>query len=188
MHFATERLFYEENCEMSNAFQPNDHSRKLVTSVASVESRVPVLEPSNTHHVEELKHVKFVVGKVLPLACPNTKILYSKKWLRYPRWAKVMVTSWWPTCHEFEPPVSLSMHVKSGVVWKFKGVSAWMSSSSLEIRLFLGGRGSLVVKVSDRGWFVTSSSPVPLKIHRVAQQCTLNLSRAETSYHWCGVV
>ncbi|GFU70593.1 uncharacterized protein TNCV_2971531 [Trichonephila clavipes] len=28
---------------------------------------------------------------------------------------------------------------------------------------------------------VTSSSPVPLKIHRVGQRCTLNRSRAETS-------
>ncbi|GFT62606.1 histone-lysine N-methyltransferase SETMAR [Trichonephila clavipes] len=33
---------------------------------------------------------------------------------------------------------------------------------------------------------VTSSSPVPLKSHRVGQQCTLNLSRAETSSRWCG--
>ncbi|GFW84351.1 hypothetical protein TNCV_1132201 [Trichonephila clavipes] len=31
--------------------------------------------------------------------------------------------------------------------------------------------------------FVTSSSPVPLKTRRVGQQCTLNLSRAETSSH-----
>ncbi|GFV35444.1 MAM domain-containing protein [Trichonephila clavipes] len=29
------------------------------------------------------------------------------------------------------------------------------------------GRGSLVVKVSDHGWLVTSSSPVPLKTRRV---------------------
>ncbi|GFT79341.1 uncharacterized protein TNCV_3275681 [Trichonephila clavipes] len=36
--------------------------------------------------------------------------------------------------------------------------------------------------------FVTSSSPVPLKTHRVGQRCTLNLSRAETSSRWCGVV
>ncbi|GFW92792.1 uncharacterized protein TNCV_1735851 [Trichonephila clavipes] len=36
--------------------------------------------------------------------------------------------------------------------------------------------------------FVTSSSPVPLKIRRVGQQCTLNLSRAETSSRWCVVV
>ncbi|GFX55909.1 uncharacterized protein TNCV_1427711 [Trichonephila clavipes] len=36
--------------------------------------------------------------------------------------------------------------------------------------------------------FVTSSSPVPLKIRRVGQRCTLNLSRAETSSYWCGVV
>ncbi|GFS65313.1 uncharacterized protein TNCV_2451411 [Trichonephila clavipes] len=35
---------------------------------------------------------------------------------------------------------------------------------------------------------VTSSSPVPLKSRRVGQRCTLNLSRAETSSHWCGVV
>ncbi|GFV71965.1 uncharacterized protein TNCV_2458981 [Trichonephila clavipes] len=36
--------------------------------------------------------------------------------------------------------------------------------------------------------FVTSSSPVPLKTHRVGQRCTLNMSRAETSSHCCGVV
>ncbi|GFU26156.1 uncharacterized protein TNCV_5105991 [Trichonephila clavipes] len=35
---------------------------------------------------------------------------------------------------------------------------------------------------------VTSSSPVPLKTCRVEQRCTLNLSRAETSSRWCGVV
>ncbi|GFW40238.1 uncharacterized protein TNCV_1696461 [Trichonephila clavipes] len=36
--------------------------------------------------------------------------------------------------------------------------------------------------------FVTDSSPVPLKTRRVGQRCTLNLSRAETSSRWCGVV
>ncbi|GFX18728.1 uncharacterized protein TNCV_3018861 [Trichonephila clavipes] len=36
--------------------------------------------------------------------------------------------------------------------------------------------------------YVTSSSPVPLKTRRVGQRCTLNLSRAETSSRWCGVV
>ncbi|GFW63789.1 uncharacterized protein TNCV_3743971 [Trichonephila clavipes] len=35
---------------------------------------------------------------------------------------------------------------------------------------------------------VTSSSPVPLKTRRVEQRCTLNLSRAETSFRRCGVV
>ncbi|GFV54622.1 uncharacterized protein TNCV_3578761 [Trichonephila clavipes] len=35
---------------------------------------------------------------------------------------------------------------------------------------------------------VTSSCPVPLKIRCVGQRCTLNLSRAETSSRWCGVV
>ncbi|GFV96364.1 histone-lysine N-methyltransferase SETMAR [Trichonephila clavipes] len=33
---------------------------------------------------------------------------------------------------------------------------------------------------------VTSSSPVPLKTHRVGQRCKLNLSRDETSSRWCG--
>ncbi|GFX63730.1 uncharacterized protein TNCV_215301 [Trichonephila clavipes] len=35
---------------------------------------------------------------------------------------------------------------------------------------------------------VTSSNPVPLKTRRVGQRCTPNLSRAETSSRWCGVV
>ncbi|GFS73981.1 uncharacterized protein TNCV_108571 [Trichonephila clavipes] len=35
---------------------------------------------------------------------------------------------------------------------------------------------------------VTSLNPVPLKTRRVGQRCTLNLSRVETSSHWCGVV
>ncbi|GFY23561.1 hypothetical protein TNCV_1038601 [Trichonephila clavipes] len=34
-----------------------------------------------------------------------------------------------------------------------------------------------VATVSDRGWLVTSSSPVPLKTRRVEMRCTLNLSR-----------
>ncbi|GFX29721.1 uncharacterized protein TNCV_2750551 [Trichonephila clavipes] len=37
-------------------------------------------------------------------------------------------------------------------------------------------------------YLVTSSSPVPLKTCRVGQRCTLSLSRAETSFRWCGVV
>ncbi|GFU13744.1 uncharacterized protein TNCV_939631 [Trichonephila clavipes] len=37
-------------------------------------------------------------------------------------------------------------------------------------------------------FFVTSSIPVPLRTRGVGQRCTLNLSRAETSSRWCGVV
>ncbi|GFT24519.1 uncharacterized protein TNCV_3253281 [Trichonephila clavipes] len=50
------------------------------------------------------------------------------------------------------------------------------------------GCGSPVVKVSNHGRHVMSSIPVPLKTRRVGQRCTLNLSRAETSSRWCGVV
>ncbi|GFU00991.1 uncharacterized protein TNCV_1104051 [Trichonephila clavipes] len=48
--------------------------------------------------------------------------------------------------------------------------------------------GYQVVKVSNHGWHVSSSSPVPQKTRRVGQRCTLNLSRAEMSSRWCGVV
>ncbi|GFW29479.1 hypothetical protein TNCV_744211 [Trichonephila clavipes] len=60
--------------------------------------------------------------------------------------------------------------------------------------LLCGGRknlvacGSPVVKVSDRGKHTMSSSPIPLKTRRVGQRCTENLSRAETSTRWYGVV
>ncbi|GFX00495.1 uncharacterized protein TNCV_2091451 [Trichonephila clavipes] len=57
-----------------------------------------------------------------------------------------------------------------------------------------GLRESFVAAVAE--WYryrivaclVTSSIPVPLKTRRVGQRCTLNLSRAETSSRWCGVV
>ncbi|GFW04608.1 uncharacterized protein TNCV_2226261 [Trichonephila clavipes] len=52
----------------------------------------------------------------------------------------------------------------------------------------LGGCGSPVVKISDHGRHVMSSSPMPLNTHCVGQRCSLNLSRAETSSRWCGVV
>ncbi|GFX94370.1 uncharacterized protein TNCV_4294151 [Trichonephila clavipes] len=50
------------------------------------------------------------------------------------------------------------------------------------------GHGSQVVKVSDRGLRVMSSSPVRLKTRRVGKRCTLNLSRAQTSSFLCSVV
>ncbi|GFT49562.1 hypothetical protein TNCV_3367311 [Trichonephila clavipes] len=43
-----------------------------------------------------------------------------------------------------------------------------------------------VAKVSYRGWLVPSSIPVPIKTHCVGERCMLNLSRAQTSSHWCG--
>ncbi|GFV81556.1 hypothetical protein TNCV_52801 [Trichonephila clavipes] len=51
-----------------------------------------------------------------------------------------------------------------------------------------GGRSSLVVKISDRGWHVTSLRPVLLKTCHVGERCTFNLSKAQTSSRWCGVV
>ncbi|GFX95353.1 uncharacterized protein TNCV_849431 [Trichonephila clavipes] len=42
------------------------------------------------------------------------------------------------------------------------------------------GCASPLVKISDHGRHVTSSSPVPLKTRRVGQRCKLNLSLAPT--------
>ncbi|GFV06744.1 hypothetical protein TNCV_1611571 [Trichonephila clavipes] len=50
------------------------------------------------------------------------------------------------------------------------------------------GHGSLVIKISDRGWLVTNSTPVPQKTRCVGQRCTLNLSRAQKSSRRCHVV
>ncbi|GFX28278.1 uncharacterized protein TNCV_1125321 [Trichonephila clavipes] len=66
--------------------------------------------------------------------------------------------------------------------------------STLPLSVILTSRKILVAAVAE--WYryrtvaclVTSSSPVPLKTRRVGQRCTLNLSRAETSSRWCGVV
>ncbi|GFT75830.1 uncharacterized protein TNCV_851341 [Trichonephila clavipes] len=63
----------------------------------------------------------------------------------------------------------------------------WKATHSFCSLLGLG-YGSPVVKVSDHGTHVTSSSPVPLKTRLVEERCTLNLLRAQTSSHWCGVI
>ncbi|GFW13572.1 uncharacterized protein TNCV_1210381 [Trichonephila clavipes] len=55
---------------------------------------------------------------------------------------------------------------------------------------------SHLIKAAVAEWYryrtvaclATSLSPLPLKTRRVGQRCTLNLSRAETSSRWCGVV
>ncbi|GFX88667.1 uncharacterized protein TNCV_832971 [Trichonephila clavipes] len=64
------------------------------------------------------------------------------------------------------------------------------------IHVFSGTRTQALRVAAVAEWYryrtvaclVTSSSPVPLKTRRVGQRCTLNLSRAETSSRWCGVV
>ncbi|GFY21034.1 histone-lysine N-methyltransferase SETMAR [Trichonephila clavipes] len=53
---------------------------------------------------------------------------------------------------------------------------------------FLEGFSKFIKRYRTVACFVTGSSPVPLKTRRVGQRCTLNLSRAETSSRWCGVV
>ncbi|GFX53181.1 uncharacterized protein TNCV_361761 [Trichonephila clavipes] len=63
-------------------------------------------------------------------------------------------------------------------------------------RAFQNPRSRTVIVTAVAKWYryrivaclVTNSSPVPLKTHRVRQRCTLNLSRAETSSRWCGVL
>ncbi|GFS57521.1 hypothetical protein TNCV_1401851 [Trichonephila clavipes] len=50
------------------------------------------------------------------------------------------------------------------------------------------GRGSRVVKVSDRGWPCLEFEPSTTEDPTCRGAMPLNLSRAETSSRWCGVV
>ncbi|GFV06587.1 uncharacterized protein TNCV_2949091 [Trichonephila clavipes] len=88
-------------------------------------------------------------------------------------------------------PVNPSLETQSQITGGRKRAVNWLTASYLTSGFIAGsegGCGSPVVKVSDHGRHVTSSSPVPLKTRRVGQRCTLNLSRAQTSSRWCGVV
>ncbi|GFY32159.1 uncharacterized protein TNCV_3556671 [Trichonephila clavipes] len=68
----------------------------------------------------------------------------------------------------------------------------WLAITYFKVSEYV--RNHDVAAVAEWYWyrnvacFVTGSSPVPLKTRRVGQRCTLNLSRAETSSRWCGVV
>ncbi|GFX18475.1 uncharacterized protein TNCV_3370481 [Trichonephila clavipes] len=86
----------------------------------------------------------------------------------------VKVTGSWLACHEFEPSPTVDPPYKGTIIHASEGkrvaaVAEWY--------------GYRIVAC-----LVTSSSPVPLNTHRVGQRCMLNLSRAETSSRWCGVV
>ncbi|GFV39080.1 hypothetical protein TNCV_4339681 [Trichonephila clavipes] len=61
---------------------------------------------------------------------------------------------------------------------------ATLRLSSVKLRTTCG---IPVVKVSDHDRHVMSSSPVPLKTHRVGQRCMLNLLTSHTSSRWYGV-
>ncbi|GFW91988.1 uncharacterized protein TNCV_2152681 [Trichonephila clavipes] len=69
---------------------------------------------------------------------------------------------------------------------------AWLRKEPMDLKTFVQNRVVAAVaewyRYRTMACFVTSSSPVPLKTRRVGQRCTLNLSRAETSSRWCGVV
>ncbi|GFU72313.1 uncharacterized protein TNCV_1136421 [Trichonephila clavipes] len=87
--------------------------------------------------------------------------------------------------------------ILAGLVWKAPG-TRYHQENTIERHRY-GGAGWLVwggIVAAVAEWyryrtvacFVTGSNPVPLKTRRVGQRCTLNLSRAETSSRWCGVV
>ncbi|PRD35321.1 UNVERIFIED_CONTAM: hypothetical protein NCL1_11868 [Trichonephila clavipes] len=63
-----------------------------------------------------------------------------------------------------------------------------LQKAEARLRAVKSGRGSLVVKVLDRGWHVIEFDPSTSKDPLCRERCTLNLSRAQTSSRWCGVV
>ncbi|GFX81902.1 uncharacterized protein TNCV_2571021 [Trichonephila clavipes] len=86
------------------------------------------------------------------------------------------------------PPAYTGYFHGKGCDIKNVGKSVEMHLNLILVYSTVWGCGSPVVKVLDHGRHVKSSSPVPLKTRRVGQRCTLNLSRAQTSSRWCGVV
>ncbi|GFW59243.1 uncharacterized protein TNCV_2781741 [Trichonephila clavipes] len=92
----------------------------------------------------------------------------------------------------FEASSALALNdnllMSTTVTGPYKHEARLKNGSPLTFRNIFQGCGSPVVKVSDHDRHVMSSSPVPLKTHRVGQRCTLNLSRTETSSCWCDVV
>ncbi|GFX55319.1 uncharacterized protein TNCV_3968731 [Trichonephila clavipes] len=91
--------------------------------------------------------------------------------------------------HQSLPPTDLGRVDEEMASRGGRPLHAWFGYHSKTIVLTSSrGCGSPMVRVSDHGRYVMSSSPVPLKTRRLGQRCTLNLSRAETSSRWCGVV
>ncbi|GFV75604.1 mitotic-spindle organizing protein 2A [Trichonephila clavipes] len=88
-----------------------------------------------------------------------------------------------------ENPHFVCRSVRKGMWFRHSRLSICviLRLTSLTLRLKCGC-GSQVVKVSDHDRHVMSLRPVPLKTHRVGQQCTLNLPIDETSPCLCGVV
>ncbi|GFU88660.1 uncharacterized protein TNCV_4443371 [Trichonephila clavipes] len=102
------------------------------------------------------------------------------------------------TCDDHQPRTGLGLPL-SGVALgpdKPDTCPGWLIPVSLQWDNNLCRSISHTKKAAVAEWyryrtvacFVTGSSPVPLKTRRVGQRCTLNLSRAETSSRWCGVV
>ncbi|GFU75221.1 uncharacterized protein TNCV_2056641 [Trichonephila clavipes] len=85
-------------------------------------------------------------------------------------------------CHLLSPSPAPERETYQGQKMKYEYLNIFDSKSAMEAAVAEWFRHRTVA------CFVTGSSPVPLKTRRVGQQCTLNLSRAETSSRWCGVV
>ncbi|GFU88591.1 hypothetical protein TNCV_4442681 [Trichonephila clavipes] len=88
----------------------------------------------------------------------------------------------------------LHLNVKDGIKAAISKIMSASSPNSLTSETFgprhgdCGKNWCRMVKISDHGWLVTSSSPVPLKTRCVGERCTLNVSRAQSSFRWCSVV
>ncbi|GFU98469.1 uncharacterized protein TNCV_3653001 [Trichonephila clavipes] len=98
---------------------------------------------------------------------------------------------WHLSRHFFKVPLRANgsnVSLWRGVV--VKGMVCYLRSLPCQLTEFENHEAAVAEWYRHRivAGFVTSSSPVPLKTCRVGQRCTLNLSRAETSSRWCGVV
>ncbi|GFW38708.1 hypothetical protein TNCV_3880751 [Trichonephila clavipes] len=92
---------------------------------------------------------------------------------------QTMTSAYAPQRPMLEERAEAIAHFRLTTKHDFLGVYLqWLGLASDKVCM---GCGSPMVKVSDNGRHVMSSSPVPLKTRRVGQRCTLYLSRTETS-------
>ncbi|GFT83126.1 hypothetical protein TNCV_629491 [Trichonephila clavipes] len=124
-------------------------------------------------------------GEIIPIGFNKMEISSESPSKKYTRQNQPRNQVWNHQC-----PFPLRQAIKS-VNGEGKKVSRDLMKRNVTVQIRswdkTRGCGSPEVKVPDHGRHAMSSSPVPLKTRRVGKRCTLNLSRAETSYPlvWC---
>ncbi|GFX91917.1 hypothetical protein TNCV_3577471 [Trichonephila clavipes] len=153
--------------ELNGILHANDYEERLVTRYLEV-------LPTNIHSALEKVAVAKILGKDIAKCLPIHSGRHREVFDHVNEFHRGKIVAYRDCGLSFRE-IYLRVGQNQAIVMRI--CHHWMSPC---------GRGSLVVEVSNRGWLVTSSSSVPLNTHHVGERCPLNLSRAQTSFRWCG--